>query len=165
MIKLRFEGDTMAMQQDGIKGERLACMLSRARHQKAFQPDLIVWDTRINQYILIEAKYKKLWKTKSGFIGTGLDMRQIPIRMEFYKNTGIRTKLITFDKESDVTSIQPNCYEIIAYEAWLDELEASGDYIDTHGDSEYKKVRIYNTSLMTKTSLLYNGNFGIISSV
>lgn len=154
----------MAMTLQGIKGERLAAQLFRRRGFKCFQPDLMCKDERTGNWIVIEAKVKeKLWEDKrrpDDWYGTGLDVFQVPIRLSFQKDTGIRCKLVTFDSSTDYQKFTHGGREVEVLEGWLDELEASGDWTITKGEGtrngKQKEVKIYNADLMTRCKMLYN---------
>lgn len=142
----------------GIKGEKLGFKYMHQQGYKCLQPDLMCKDGRTGSWLIVECKNKNLWSTfKNGrlWCGTGLDKNQLYSRMMLYRDTGIRCKLLTFDSASDKRAFENGSRVVECYCAWLDELEAANDYVDTHGKGKGKYVRMYNIQLMNKSKLIY----------
>ena len=147
----------MAMMSDGIKGERLARIKLRKHGATCcMQPDLCAKENGV--WIIVEAKYKKMYKIKKDgydFIGTGLSTKQISARLQWFHDTGIRCKLISFNKLSDKENFLNGTNAVECFEGWLDELEASGDYVERPIPNSSEIVHIYNQDVMNKSTLLY----------
>ena len=78
------------------------------------------------RYTIIEVKYKELFKPPP-FAGAGLDISQVKLRTQLYKELGLDTLLIVFETGTD------NVYYQL-----LSKLEQT-DYFDTKN-----KIRIYD---------------------
>ncbi len=118
----------MGITQEGIEGEQKLFAYLKAKNLKFFQADAIGLDK--DSYALYEVKHQERF-TPPPFEGHGLPRWQIEARMNFYKKTGIRCKLVVFEKGT--TNV---------FEQWLDVLESKEHY-DTQGA---KPRRIYPLS-------------------
>lgn len=87
-----------------------------------------------DKWVIFEIKERELF-TPPPFLGTGLDIRQIYLRNKLLEDTGIRTVLIVYIKNSNDI-----------YYAYLDKLEA-GEHFDTKND-----IRIYPITNYEKLS-------------
>lgn len=116
----------MSILEQGIEGEKLARIILKDKFKvdNIFQADWIV--LKDNKYYVIEVKHKQLFKSPP-FDGQGLDIRQVNIRIKFYKDTGIRCLFLVIDKDTERT-----------YWQWLDVLEHT-EYFTTKNN-----IRIYN---------------------
>jgi hypothetical protein len=96
----------MSINKQGIEGEEIAReILKRNGFLTLFGGDWIV-KSMFDNYYVVEVKNKSEC-FKEGFAGNGycefdghgLDLRQVLVREEFRKRTGIRTILLIIDKE------------------------------------------------------------------
>jgi len=81
------------------------------------------------EWIVFEIKEKELWEPGSNYPhwGAGLDKSQLYLRTRLLQDKGERTYFLNFVKGKDEV-----------YGAYLDELEAKGEFYDTPND-----IRIY----------------------
>ena len=105
----------MAIQQDGIIGEKLAMDFLHKKGLKVFQPDVIAHNEKM--YMIGEAKFKHEQEF-DGVVGHTIPYRQVKARLEAYKDTGLRCMFIVFDKD-----------EPVVYYEWLDFLYRPGYYV------------------------------------
>ena len=115
----------MGIQAEGIEAEQWLLREFIKKGTKVFQPDVISLES--NKWVVNEVKHQERF-TPPPFEGHGLPRWQIETRMNFWKTTGIRIRLVIKEKGSDNVFWQ-----------WLDILE-SKEYCDTHG---LKPRRIY----------------------
>lgn len=101
----------------GREGENLARdFIKKLGCDEIFQAD---WMIKVDgKWCVIEVKNQERFKAPT-FDGHGLPVWQVKARMKFYSETGIRCKLLVFDRD-----------EKNIYEQWLDILE-QGEHFDT----------------------------------
>lgn len=115
----------MSITLKGISGEKLAReILIEMGLDRIFQADWLI--KKNSKWYVVEVKHKEMFKPPP-FSGHGLDIRQVKIRQQFYKDVGIRCLFLVIDAETNDI-----------YWQWLDVLEKT-KYFDTRNN-----VRIYN---------------------
>ena len=122
----------MGITHEGIDGEKWLMEEFRKKGIKVFQPDAISLEK--GAYVLNEVKHQEAYEPPP-FRGHGLPIWQVQARLDFWRKTGVRARLIV--KEKGTGDI---------YSQWLDVLE-SGARHDTHGK---KPRRIYPLSSFRK---------------
>ena len=97
------------------------------------------------KWTVFEVKEKRLYTPDQEFphYGIGLNKTQLWQRLEYYKDTGLRTYIICFIKGTDDV-----------YGGFLDELEAKGIYCDT----PKQNIRVYPLEFFEKLPML-DGSF------
>lgn len=97
------------------------------------------------KWTVFEVKEKRLYTPDHVFphYGIGLNKTQLRQRLEYYKDTGLRTYLICFIKDTDDI-----------YGAYLDELDTKGVYRDT----PVQNIRVYPLEFFEKWTTL-DGSF------
>lgn len=130
----------MAMQAEGIWGERVAHALMKVLKYKHFQSDLITQgitlpgNRKIEDWILLEVKFQEYFQrgNNCAFDGHGLPPYQVQTRLKFSSDMNIDIYLLIFEKNE----IKMGDY------IWIQSLRElnSKEYYDTEGE---KKRRIY----------------------
>jgi len=82
----------------GQDGEKKALAILKKLGFECSSPDWLVCKNEV--YTIIEVKRKDRF-TPPPFFGHGLDTRQIYLRMNFFKKTGIRTFLMIFETKTE----------------------------------------------------------------
>lgn len=121
----------MSINDIGKEGESLARVIlqKQMKVDKIFQADWLI--SKGNKWFVVEVKHKELYKSPP-FDGQGLDVRQVNMRLNFYKDTGIRCLFLVIDKDTK-----------LVYWQWLDKLEETKHMTTKNG------IRIYNIEHFT----------------
>jgi hypothetical protein len=115
----------MSITNEGIEAEKKARMFLKQKGIHNIQQ--FDWFVKINnQYFIIEVKSRELFNPPP-FYGTGLDHRQLNLRVQVYNDLGIDTILLVFESNTNNVYMQK-----------LSVLEKT-EYFDTKN-----KIRIYN---------------------
>lgn len=138
----------------GLKGEQLSRSHLEHRGYGWCQLDGIAFDETAGIWFCNEAKFKKIWSTHRNGItwyGTGLNQSQRLLRKKLYEQTGIRCLFTCYDSES-IRPCGNSIHTSLAtyYEGWLDELDASGEYVDINHPKTGTPIRIYSLDVLYK---------------
>jgi len=120
----------MSIQTDGIQAEKMAYNFLKGKVDYIQQLDWLC--QKNDKWFFIEVKNRELFKAPP-FDGTGLDKKQLWLRMKVLKELKLQTYLLVFIKNT--TDI---------YGQYLSVLE-KGEYFDTKN-----QIRIYNLKNFTK---------------
>lgn len=120
----------MGITKQGIDGEQKAFRFLWSKGLNGLQPDtLFKWK---GKWCVLEVKNKGELFKPPPFYGTGLEVRQVNARMQFYKETGIRCIVLQF-------MIKPK--NMVFYQ-YLDILE-KGLHFDTKNGIRIYAVELY----------------------
>ena len=125
-------GWKVGIKEEGIIAEQKARKWLIKKGIKYFQQIDWIFKPSNGKYYCIECKARELFEPPP-FWGTGLDKSQLALRMQLYRDLGIDTILLVFEKGT------PNIYWQL-----LSRLE-KGEYFDTKND-----IRIYPISRFRK---------------
>lgn len=121
----------MSLHLEGIEAEKKARLFLKKFGINNIQQ--LDWFVKLNdKYFIVEVKERELYKPPP-FYGTGLDIRQLNLRLQVYNDLGIDTILIVFEKNTENVYVQK-----------ISILE-NGEYHDTKN-----KIRIYKIENFSK---------------
>lgn len=150
----------MATNPKGYIGEWLSEQYIHNIGHRCLQLDWLSWSEEDQQYVAYEAKNKKLWTATlpsgASFQGVGIPIHQVEARLLLQKRTGIRTKVI----HTNITiadTFGKKFVPVTFNYAWLDELDASGDYVYIKSPSNGGGPgRAYNIALFSSRVINVN---------
>jgi hypothetical protein len=121
----------MSLHLAGIEAEKKARLFLKKFGINNIQQ--LDWLVKLNdKYFIVEVKERELYSPPP-FYGTGLDIRQLNLRLQVYNDLGIDTILIVFEKNTNNVYVQK-----------ISILE-QGEYNDTKN-----KIRIYKIDNFNK---------------
>ena len=119
----------MSITNEGIEAERMAYHFLKEKGYILQQLDWI--GKKDNKWTIFEIKHRELFNPPP-FFGTGLDKRQLNLRLQLLKEIGLRTYLLVFIKNSNDI-----------YGQFVDILE-KGNFTDTKNDIRVYDIKNFN---------------------
>jgi hypothetical protein len=94
----------MSLHLEGIEAEKKARLFLKKFGVNNIQQ--LDWLVKLNdKYFIVEVKERELYSPPP-FYGTGLDIRQLNLRLQVYNDLGIDTILIVFEKNTNNVYVQ-----------------------------------------------------------